>query len=260
MPTGALDARVLLLAAAGIDHASLIANDTHPVASDIVQRFDDFLGRRRDGEPVAYITGRQEFFGREFLVTPQVLIPRPETEMLVEAALRLDLPTAQIVDLGTGSGCLLATLLAERPSWRGTGVDLSAEALAVAAQNLTAHGVNSRAELVAADFAEPLGRQYDVVVANPPYIADNDPVASQTGRYEPHLALYAGADGLEAYRRLAPRLDDLLSAQGQAFIEIGSGQGAAVTTLLADHLSGRQVSLRQDLAGLDRMVHVGPSD
>ena len=262
MPTPMLDARTLFLHASGLSHADLIAGDAGPVGEEVAAQFQMLISRRREGVPVAHLVRTQEFYGRPFVVSADVLIPRPETEMLVEAALAVMTEDAVILDLGTGSGCLLATLLAERLSATGRGVDQSASALAIARQNVDILGVGERAALIEGDFAAapagPYTGPYDVIVSNPPYIEDDADLPTSVKNYEPALALFAGPDGLDAYRALAPLLARWLKPEGSAFLEIGTGQGAPVSRLMIAAMPDRAVSVSKDLAGHERMVTIGP--
>jgi release factor glutamine methyltransferase len=241
--TPRLDAEVLLAAALGVDRASLITGD-HQVPG----RFEDLVARREAREPVAYITGRRWFRNLEIDVDSRVLIPRPETEHLVEAALTLP-EGARVVDVGTGSGAIALALKDERPDLEVVGTDVSDAALAVARLN------GSRLKLDVrwgqADWLGAVPGRIDAVVSNPPYIRDDEPLAPEIVEYEPALALYAGRDGLGAYRRLIPEV----AARGVGFcaLEIGEGQGDAVEALLRD-AGFSSVERVADLAGIERVV------
>ena len=203
---------------------------------------------------MAQILGEREFWGRAFRVTPDVLDPRPETETLVEAALGGP-PAGRLLDLGTGSGCLLVTLLAEWPEATGVGVDVSPAALAVARENAERHGVEERATFHRGDWCAGLEGRFDLIVSNPPYIADDElaQLAPEVREHEPRLALAGGPDGLDAYRRLAPELPRLLSPGGRVLLEVGAGQAAAVVTILDE--AGLAVGgIRCDLGGHGRVV------
>lgn len=259
-PTAALDARVLMEEASGHTRADLIAADREYVGAEIAERFLLLLNRRRKGEPVAYILGRQEFYGRSFAVGPGVLIPRPETEMLIDAAQALR--PQRILDLGTGSGCLLLTALKEAPGAAGVGIDASAEALRYAERNASALGVASRAELKKLTFAEaPLALGsglFDLILANPPYIDPAEQLPVSVRDFEPENALYADEQGLAAHREVAAVLARCLVPTGSAFIEIGHDQGETAASIYAAALPGRDVRTKKDLAGLSRMVAVTP--
>ncbi|MEM9421614.1 MAG: peptide chain release factor N(5)-glutamine methyltransferase [Pseudomonadota bacterium] len=260
-PTALLDARILLMHVSALSHAEIIANEHEPAAVGVAEAFQALAVRRASGEPVAHLVGEQEFYGLRFGVTSDVLIPRPETEMIIDAALAV-LPAgkpARILDLGTGSGCLLGTLLVERPSARGTGVDLSPAAIGVAQDNLSRLNVAARAILVEGDFSAAPKGPFDIVVSNPPYIEDDALLPKSVRQFEPAIALYAGVDGLNAYRNLAPLLVDRIAPEGYGFLEVGTGQGPAVVELMAAVMPDRPVSFEKDLAGLDRMLVIGPA-
>ena len=253
--TPRLDARVLLQAATGLSHAELIARDREPVRPVALSLYEDFLGRRAGGEPVSQIVRQREFYGRAFKVTPDVLTPRPESEMLVEAALAALPPGGHVLDAGTGSGCLLLSVLAERTDAGGIGFDASEAAARVASSNARRLGLAERAVIVTARFETFPGGGFDVVVCNPPYIEESAVLPVEVAEHEPALALYAGADGLDAYRVIAPRLPVWLAGGGIAFLEVGTGQGAAVAALLRAALGpGAEIAVTPDLAGHDRLV------
>ena len=252
-----LRAAAARLAAAGIDdpmrEARILAREAPDAAT-----FDAYVARREKREPVAYILGRKEFWSLEFEVTPAVLIPRPDSETLVETALK-ELkanPPARILDLGTGSGCLLIALLTEWPNATGVGVDISREALAVATRNAERLGVSARASFEIADFASlAFAKRFDLVVANPPYIADADfaHLDPDIRNYEPRLALTSGTDGLRDIERIARTLYDVMTFESLALIEIGHDQGeSASKTLRNEGLDVRRVV--RDLGGRDRVV------
>jgi release factor glutamine methyltransferase len=259
-PTAQLDARVLLTEASGLDRAQLIASDREAVPEETLARYADLLRRRREGEPVAYITGRQEFYGRSFAVNPSLLIPRPESEMLVEAAAKAH--PQRILDLGTGSGCLLLSALGELPRAEGIGTDISREALSTAERNRTALRLEGRARFERLSFTETaLGLRdelFDVILANPPYIAEGDEQAAEVARFEPHGALFSGRDGLAAHREVAQVIARLLHPSGSAFIEIGYDQGESAEAIYKAALPGRSVLTKKDHAGHPRMVAVTP--
>ncbi|MTH35004.1 peptide chain release factor N(5)-glutamine methyltransferase [Paracoccus limosus] len=222
-----------------------------PADPALIAEYDRVIAARADRQPVSQITGRRAFWNHEFRVTPDVLDPRPETELLVEQALAE--PFASVLDLGTGSGAILISLLAERPAARGIGCDLSPAALAVARQNAETIGVN--AEFRQSDWFAAVDERFDLIVSNPPYIAlDEMPGLSPEVRdWEPHLALTDGGDGLAAYRAICAAAPAHLRPGGRLMVEIGFAQGAAVMALMrAAGLS--QVTLRQDLGGRDRLV------
>ncbi len=257
------EARLLLAHAAAVTVEWLIAHGRDVAPPAVVERLRDLAARRVRREPVAYILGEREFWGLPFKVSPAVLVPRPDSETLIEAALAL-LPDRaaplQIVDLGIGSGCLLLTLLREFPNARGVGLDASAEALAVAAANAEALGVEARLRLVGGDWRQPgwaerLEGPFDLLVSNPPYIetAAIDGLMPDVARFEPRLALDGGLDGLAAYRILAGEAAGLVAPGGRVLIEAGAGQAPEISALLAK--AGFAVEAPwKDLGGVDRIV------
>jgi release factor glutamine methyltransferase len=245
--TPRLDAEVLLAAVLGVDRAALISGPGRELSGAEARQFADFARRRREREPVAYILGAQGFRSIELLVDRRVLIPRPETEHVVEAALGLP-SSARVVDVGTGSGAIALALKDERPDLRVVGTDTSADALDVARANADRLGLD--VEFVHGDLLA--GVAADAIVSNPPYVAEGDPVMPDVVRYEPHAALFA-EDGLAVIRRL-------VAAAGAArfiALEHGEGQGEAVAALVRD--AGFDVEHVRDLAGIDRVV-VGRRD
>jgi release factor glutamine methyltransferase len=259
-PTPEIDARVLLMLASGLDHAGLIAHDRDPVPDEVLERFAALLTRRREGEPVAYITGRQEFYGRNFSVEPGVLIPRPETELLIDASRGSH--AGRVLDLGTGSGCLLLTALLEMPEARGIGIDASAEALAVAARNREALRLTGRARLEKMRFEDvPVmlrGELFDLILANPPYIPEKTELPASVAGFEPKGALYSGPDGLRDQRQVAEVIARMLAPSGSAFVEIGYDQEETAQAIYKESLPHFAVSVEKDMAGLPRMVAVRP--
>lgn len=229
------------------------------------ERLDALVARRAAGEPLQYLLGEQEFYGRPFRVTPAVLIPRPETEVLVEAVLAATdamwSPHAALaaVDVGTGSGAIAVTLAAERPRWRVWAVDCSAEALAVARENAARHGVAARVAFACGSWLAPLrreGRRVQVVVSNPPYIptADIAGLEREVRDHEPRLALDGGPDGLNAYRSLARELPDVLDRRAVVAVEVGAGQAEAVAGLFRATGLFARLTVTPDLAGIPRVV------
>jgi release factor glutamine methyltransferase len=250
-----LDARVLLRAALGASDAQLAAHPERTATEAERERFLQWARRRRAGEPVAYLVGCREFYSLAFKVSPAVLIPRPETELLVDAALThipADAPW-RVLDLGTGRGCVAVAIAKERPLARVSACDASSAALELARENAAAHGANI--ELIESDWYAALGgRRFELVVSNPPYVAEDDPHLEQGDvRFEPRAALVAGASGLEALEAIVERAGDHLARGGILLLEHGSGQGACVQALLAAHGFGGTVT-RHDLAGHDRVT------
>ena len=226
------DARRLLAHALGVAEDRLTLHLPEALPEGAGARLEAALDRRAAGVPVAQITGRRLFWGREFRVTPEVLDPRPETEALIAAALAA--PFARVLDLGTGSGCILLTLLAERAGATGLGIDISGAALAVARENARALGVAGRARFVRGDWWAPVAGRFDLIVANPPYIGAGElaGLAAEL-RHEPPAALSPGADALAAFRAIARGLAAHLRPGGRALIEIGAGQGGDAGAILA---------------------------
>ncbi len=249
------DAEVLLAHLLGIDRGALLLSRDRKIDTEA---FDKLVTRRAAQEPVAYITGEREFWSLPLRVTPAVLIPRPDSETLIEAALaEVARPPATILDLGTGSGALLLAALCEWPGASGLGVDASAAALAVAADNAVRLGFGDCARFAVGDWGAGLDSKFDLIFSNPPYIADNEPLAPDVYDHEPASALFAGADGLADYRRLVPQLPGLLAPGGIAVIEIGATQAAAVRALAA--AAGLGGTVRRDLAGRDRCLLLRPA-
>jgi release factor glutamine methyltransferase len=249
----ARDARWLLAHAIGCDPGAVAARLSDPLPPDVLSAFETAVAARAARQPVAQITGRREFWGRTFRVTPEVLDPRPETEALV--ALALAEPFATLLDLGTGSGCLLVTLLAERPAATGTGTDVSEAALGVASANARAQGVAARAAFLRADWFGGLSGRFDLIVSNPPYIAAAEMagLAPEVRDWEPRGALTDGADGLSAYRAVAAGAGAHLAAGGRLIVEIGATQGPAVAAIFS--AAGlASVEVHPDLEGRDRVV------
>ncbi|SES90977.1 peptide chain release factor N(5)-glutamine methyltransferase [Oceanicella actignis] len=258
----ARDARLLLRWAAGLDGAALAARLDQAPAPDEAARFREAVAARAARRPLSHITGRRVFWGREFLVTGDVLDPRPETETLIAAALEGG-AFARALDLGLGSGCILFTLLAERPGARGVGVEREAAALAVARRNAALVGVEGRARLVQGDWFAPLGdERFDLIVSNPPYIpADEmDALAPEVRLHEPAAALSPGGDGLDAYRALAAGLAAHLAPGGRALFEFGAGQEEAVRAIFAAQGFGA-ARLHRDMDGRARVIELrAPAD
>jgi release factor glutamine methyltransferase len=246
--TPRLDAEVLLAHALGVERLTLLVDGEAPVQGAAVRVFQDAVRRRSVGrEPVAYITGVKGFRHLDLHVDPRVLIPRPETETLVEAALDLP-PGARVVDVGTGSGAVALALKDERPDLAVTATDVSEDALAVARANAARLGLD--VTFVCADLLDGVG-EVDAVVSNPPYVEDGAPLAPEIVRHEPATALYAGLDGLAVVRRLVAQVAE----RGAAFLalEVGAGQAIAVEEL-ALAAGFARTARRADLAGIDRVV------
>ena len=244
----AREARILLAAATGFSQAAVLAFPERALPADSSARFADFAARRRRGEPVAYILGEQEFYGLRFAVTPAVLIPRPETELLVDLALEREFGRA--VDLGTGCGAIALAIKHQRPAAHVVGVEASAAALEVARRNAVRLGLD--VEWRHGRWFEPLAEErYQLIVANPPYVAQGDPHLAALA-YEPAHALVAGADGLDAMRAISARAPAHLAAGGWLLVEHGMGQDAAVRELLL-RAGLQEVRTWPDLARIPRV-------
>ncbi|NNE49780.1 MAG: peptide chain release factor N(5)-glutamine methyltransferase [Altererythrobacter sp.] len=251
--TARLDSELLMAHALGTNRSDMLLGH---MTDDAPVDFASLVDRRFHREPIAYILGDAEFYGRRFIVTPDVLIPRSDSECVVEAALEVASDSGRALDMGTGSGALLITLLAERPSLEGIGIDASLSALSVAAANAARLGVADRTHMLRADWHHPgwsddLG-QFDLIIANPPYvetIADLDPDVRD---YEPASALFSGVEGLDDYRVIIPQLRQPLTAAGVAVLEIGASQAAQVSEIAEEN--GFKAGLRFDLAGRPRAL------
>ncbi|MCR9108690.1 peptide chain release factor N(5)-glutamine methyltransferase [Marivita sp. XM-24bin2] len=250
----ARDARRLLAHVLNIASGRLTLVLPDPIPEARVAAFDKLITRRLSREPVSHLIGTRAFYGRTFKVTPAVLDPRPETETLIQHALAAD--AGAILDLGTGSGCILLTLLAEQPRSRGWGTDLSAAALTVARENAEALGVRDRVTLGQGAWfdAVPPDTCFDLIVSNPPYIALDEMAAlAPELRYEPRLALTDEADGLTAYRAITASAPSHLVTGGRLMVEIGPAQGEEVSALF--HAAGfTDITVLTDLDGRDRVV------
>lgn len=250
------EALLLMSRVLGRDEARVLAHPEEKLEPALAERFRELLERRLGGEPIAYIFGEREFYGRPFAVDPRVLIPRPETEHLVELALGLELPPRpRILDLGTGSGCVAVTLACELPRARLVATDLSPAALAVARANARRHGVAGRVALAAADLARPLRLSgFDLVVSNPPYVGLGEAryLSVEVRDHEPATALFAPRTPLSVYQRLASELGELRPGTVVAF-EIGAGREEAVRDVLASSLLA-PLDAVADYAGIPRVV------
>jgi release factor glutamine methyltransferase len=248
-----LDAELLMAEALGVSRSDMLLRH---MDQDVPPGFEALSQRREQHEPVAYILGRKEFYGREFMVTRDVLIPRMDSEATVEAALAAAPGLQRVLDCGVGSGALLLTLLAERTMAEGWGIDRSKAALAIAGHNAAGLGLATRASMVLGDWNEPgwsagMGL-FDLIIANPPYVEERAPIEPAVRDWEPAGALFSGAEGLDDYRVLVPQLPRLLEPGGVAVLEIGAAQADAVAAIAAD--AGFESDLRRDLAGRPRAL------
>lgn len=251
--TARLDAELLMAHALGVSRSELLLRH---MQADVPGEFAGLVIRRATHEPVAYMTGQQEFYGREFRVTPAVLIPRSDSETTIGAALGSATPGLRVLDCGIGSGALLLTFLAERADARGVGIDRSSEALKVASDNASRLGLSDRLELKLADWTtshwkEGLGT-FDLILCNPPYVEDEAELDPDVRNFEPAGALFAGPEGLDDYRVLLRQLPRLLNECGIAVCEIGAAQAEAVTAMARS--SGFSEVLHCDLAGRARAL------
>lgn len=249
-----VDARALLRAALGVGDAHLVAHPGQPLTERQREHYLAWVERRRAGEPIAYVTGEREFYSLEFKVTPAVLIPRPETELLVDTALERIPREApiRVLELATGSGCVAVAIALHRPRARVTATDISREALVIARENAARHGAGI--EFVESDWlAAVSGRQFDLIVANPPYVAERDPCLAEGDlRFEPQAALVAGADGLACIRLIVAQARAHLDPGGSLLLEHGHDQATRCRALL-EQAGYRDVNSHRDLAGIERV-------
>ncbi len=250
--TARLDAEVLMAHALGVSRSDLLLRKT---SEPEPEAFAELIDRRTACEPVAYITGVQEFYGREFQVTPDVLIPRADSETVIEAALAQKRDAKRVLDLGVGSGALLLTFLAETDA-EGIGIDQSAAAIAVAAENARRLEVSGRVDLRIADWnsagwSDDLG-QFDLILANPPYVETNAILDPDVREFEPNSALFAGTDGLDDYKTIIPQLRGLLTTVGKVVLEIGAEQAKAVSEIAA--VEDFTTEIYRDLASRPRAL------
>ncbi len=257
--TPRLDAELLLAHVLGWSRARLIAEGTAVLAAHELAAFQQLVARRAAQEPVAYLIGHREFYGLDLLVDARVLVPRPETELAVDMALAVaaELGSATmplcIADIGTGSGAIAIALAMHLPTARIYATDASADALAVATENVARHHVEQQVILLQGDLLTPVPEPLHLIVSNPPYTL-LDQIDPDVYRYQPHLALDGGPDGLALYRRLAAQLPGYLHPHGAVVLEIGAWQAADVVALLAAALPQAQITVHRDLAERDRVV------
>jgi len=257
-----LDARLLVGAALGLDLTGLIGAAARPVTPDESQRLENFAQRRLAGEPVARILGLKEFWGLSLQLSPATLVPRPDTEAVVELALEIwreeqhRKPRSRVADIGTGSGAILLALLSEMPEAEGVGTDISLAALKTASSNAARLGFAPRAIFVACNYAAALSGAFDLIVSNPPYIPSSEiaGLASEVRDYDPLGALDGGADGLDAYRALIPQAAALLAPGGTLVVEDGYGQSGHIQGLMAAAGLTAERPPKADLAGIPRAV------
>ena len=260
-PDSKIEARRLVAAASGLDPAGLILYGDRKLGQEAALKLKDWVARRLHREPLSRILGTKGFWEHEFQLAPDVLDPRPDSETIIRVALDL-LPhrraePIRILDLGTGSGALLCSLLGEFPAASGIGVDVSVKACALAQANLDALGFQDRGQIVQGDWAACIGQKFDLIVSNPPYIASAviETLAPEVLNHDPRLALDGGADGLEAYRQISQCLADQLKPEAIALFEIGYDQGASVTGLFSSR-SYPVLGVWRDYGGHERVVGV----
>jgi release factor glutamine methyltransferase len=251
-----LEGELLLRHALGIDRTRLYLDLDHELSPEQYEAFRQLVERRLSGEPSAYITGRREFYGLDFYVDPRVLIPRPESELLVEEAIALaqERPISSIAEVGTGSGAIAISLALQLPEPKIYATDISGPALEVARLNCQRHGVTDKVYLLHGDMLEPLPEPVDLIMANLPYVRRSE-LAEK--RFEPLLALDGGSDGMEKIRRLCRQIDGRLRPGGSLLLEIGQGQGREVTRLLTTLFPKAEIRLVSDLGGIERVVRLG---
>ncbi|GJL93805.1 MAG: release factor glutamine methyltransferase [Hyphococcus sp.] len=259
-PTPLLDARVLIKHVTGFDDAALIAKANDPFPPHLLTAYDELIARRAGGEPVAYISGVKEFWSLEFNVTPDVLIPREDSECLIERVIASFASDAglSILDLGTGSGCLLCALLDEFKNGKGVGVDRSESALTIAEENARKLALADRATFVTSDWFSAVSEKFDLIIANPPYIREDDRVTlpKDVCAYEPGGALFAGADGLDAYRQILISAPLYLKAGGMMVMEMGFDQSDPLLEMVTKTFPEAEISLIYDLQQRPRGICV----
>lgn len=256
-----LDARILIGAALRLDHTGLAINGSRIVAPHQGSAIESFARRRLSREPVARILGQKEFWGLTFELSPATLVPRPDTETVVTAALdhlraNVNREAMRVADIGTGSGAILLALLSELTDATGIGTDISADALATAQSNAQRLGFSDRAQFVQCDYASRLSGRFDAIVSNPPYIPTReiDNLETDVRKHDPRVALDGGADGLSAYRAIAAQTNELLIEGGALICEVGHDQAADVAAIMRVARLDVQSPPRRDLAGLERVV------
>lgn len=258
--TARLDARLLLASVDGMSASAVLLDPGRVLAADVESAFDQLVERRARREPVSRILGRREFWSLDFAISLATLDPRPDSETLVEAALAQfePEPRRRVLDLGTGTGCLLLSVLSERPKWVGLGIDIAEEAVAVARANARTLELSERAHFQTGDWGKGLAGTFDLILSNPPYIPSSEiaGLSPEVTSFDPLRALDGGTDGLDAYRALAPTLLRLLTPQGRAVIELGKGQVAAIAGIM-EAAGLRALERRQDLAGVERCLVLG---
>jgi release factor glutamine methyltransferase len=263
--TPRLDAELLLAHTLHKNRTWLYTRPETSLTNEQVAAFETLLRRREQREPVAYLTGHREFYGLDFLVNSNVLIPRPETELLVETAIQLSktmTPPLSIADIGTGSGCIAIALVKNIPNVHLYAVDVSEKALLVAQQNARQNDVTEQITFLQGNLLTPLTEPVDMIVSNPPYVSKSElgGAMPEVKQYESALALDGGEDGLDVIQKLLSQAGEKLNPGGSVLVEIGAFQGAAVARLAQELFPNSQIEIKQDLAGLDRLLVVKPEN
>ncbi len=255
-----LDAQLLLAHTIGKTREFIIGRPEHPLSTEEISAYESLIKRRQNREPLAKIIGKKEFWSREFIVSGATLDPRPDSETIIEAVLELfpdKNSELKVADFGTGSGCLLLTILAEYPESLGIGVDIQRDTLDIAAENAAKLGLAKRSEFILNNWAEGMDGKFDLIISNPPYIKNSDikELAPEVSAHEPYMALAGGEDGLDCYRLLAPQLKNLLKPNGHLIFEFGMGQENSVREI-SEHAGMQFISFKNDLAGIIRCIVV----
>lgn len=250
-----LDAKVLLKFVTGFSDVDLVLKADQILPEDQIAAYNFLIQRRAYFEPVAYIIGVKEFWGLPFNVTPATLIPRPESELFIEAALeRFDKNAPlKILDLGTGTGCLILTLLHEFKNAYGVGVDTSSEALSIASENARALGLQDRIEFIKSNWCDKVEGSFDLIVTNPPYIPEDEKLMKDVKDYEPDRALFGGKSGLSAYESLVPQLKRHTSEKTELFCEIGAGQLSQIGLILEKY-NAHVLGVKRDMQAIERLI------
>ncbi len=256
-----LESRILLEDLAGLSFVHIISNPDAEIELDASLKIQDALARRVNGEPISRILGYREFYGRRFYLSKETLDPRPDTETLIEAVLSHKWESPRILDLGTGTGCILLTLIHELPGSTGIGIDLSPDACATASRNALEQGIDSRVEIRQGDWTENLSGQFDIIVSNPPYIPSRviPTLSREVQNHDPILALDGGEDGLAPYKKLLSTLKKFLVPHGVVFFEVGHGQADDIGRLAAAH-EATLSRVWDDLGGVGRVCEVRYGD
>ena len=258
VPDAANDARILLAYVLNIDRSRLLLVLPDEISPEMAHSYEKTITARCSRQPVSQITKTRGFYGRDFIVSPQVLDPRPDTELLIDTA--LGTPFETVLDLGTGSGCILLTLVAENPVANGVGADISDAALDIANQNAAVLGLQDKCVFQSSNWFDEIQGQFDLIISNPPYISavEMQGLAPEVRNWEPELALTPGGDGLDAYRIISAVAKDFLTSDGRLIVEIGTTQGGAVTALF-ENCGYNGITVMQDMNGHDRLVLARPS-